>query len=146
MHKSSTVERMADFEKVLPTLCWFLVFISTTWYWQVDAFKGTVFQFTHEVSLSSGIKVRWTTKDPEWITFEMSSPTTGYIGIGFSHTGNMAGSDIYIGWVDSSGTAHVKVMRIPQFTTTYMECFLNQCLCNLTFCYKCTYVHMVYGI
>lgn len=73
------------------------------------AFKGTVFQFSHEAALPSGIKVRWTTKDKDWITFEISSPTKGYIGIGFSYSGTMAGADIYIGWVDSSGTAHVKV-------------------------------------
>lgn len=135
---------MADFEKVLPTLCWFLVFISTTWYWQVDAFKGTVFQFTHEVSLSSGIKVRWTTKDPEWITFEMSSPTTGYIGIGFSHTGNMAGSDIYIGWVDSSGTAQVKVMRTTVYNHIHGMLFKSVLVQSHLLLQM--YIHMVYGI
>lgn len=83
---------------------------------QVSGYKGTVFQFSHELVLSSGgIKVRWTTKDPEWITFEISSPTKGYIGLGFSETGTMAGSDIYIGWVDSLGTAHVKVIKIFSF-------------------------------
>lgn len=136
--KSSAVESMANFVRVLPTLCWFLVYISSNWYWQVDAFKGTVFQFTHEVSLSSEIKVRWTTKDPEWITFEMSSPTTGYIGIGFSHTGSMTESDIYIGWVDSSGTAHVKVMHTPQLQPHNMGNFLKQCFCNLSYCHTCT--------
>ncbi|CAL8098886.1 unnamed protein product [Orchesella dallaii] len=90
------------------SLCSLLLAILSCCSEQVEGFKGTVFQFTHELSLPSGIKVRWTTSDQEWITFEMSSPTNGYVGIGFSHTGNMAGSDIYIGWVDSSGKAHIK--------------------------------------
>lgn len=104
---------MVCFKVKVERLCWLFAVISAFYPedYQVFAFKGTVFQFTHEVSLPSGLKVRWTTKEPEWITFEMSSPTKGYIGIGFSHSGSMAGSDIYIGWVDSSGTAHIKVRK-----------------------------------
>lgn len=117
---------MADtVARILPFLCRVFLFLSSIsgFFSAADGFKGTVFQFTHEVSLSSGIKVRWTTRDPEWITFEMSSPTKGYIGIGFSHSGTMKESDIYIGWVDAYGTAHVKVIYhyISQFHTTLIS-------------------------
>lgn len=67
--------------------------------------------FSHHISLSSGLSIKWNSDDPEWITFQMSSPSHGYIAMGFSPTGvGMTGSDIYLGWVDSKGKGHLKVI------------------------------------
>jgi hypothetical protein len=43
------------------------------------------------------------------IQFELHCRTTGWVGIGLSPNGDMAGSDIAISWVDSNGVAHLKV-------------------------------------
>jgi hypothetical protein len=48
-------------------------------------------EWTHQISLPADFQLRWTTTDPEWITMEMSTPAKGYIGIGFSPRGGMAG-------------------------------------------------------
>ena len=45
----------------------------------------------------------------ETIQFEIHCRTTGWVGLGFSQNGDMAGSDIVIGWVDDiTGAGHVK--------------------------------------
>ena len=38
--------------------------------------------------------------------------TTGWIGLGISPNGQMPGSDVVIGWVDSSGEAFLQVSKI----------------------------------
>jgi len=43
------------------------------------------------------------------IQFELHCRTTGWVGIGLSPNGDMAGSDIAISWVDGNGVAHLKV-------------------------------------
>jgi len=48
-------------------------------------------EWTHHISLPANLELKWTNTDPEWITMEMSSPARGYIGIGFSPSGGMAG-------------------------------------------------------
>lgn len=47
--------------------------------------------------------------DDSTITFEVQVKTLGWIGFGISPNGDMTGSDIVIGWVDSAGIGHMKV-------------------------------------
>jgi len=46
----------------------------------------------------------------EEIQFEVHCRTTGWVGLGFSSNGGMAGSDIAIGWV-KNGEAYLKVLN-----------------------------------
>lgn len=76
-------------------------------------------EWTHKLDLGEGGgRVRWKNSDPgigedrtRWLTMEVFTKTNGYVGVGFSPHGGMAGADIVIGWVDSSGTAHLKVCK-----------------------------------
>ncbi|XP_064605912.1 DBH-like monooxygenase protein 1 [Liolophura sinensis] len=64
--------------------------------------------FTHSVELDAENRYHlyWEFDDKN-ITFEVSVQTLGYVGLGFSTNGGMAGSDIIIGWVDGKGKVHV---------------------------------------
>ena len=46
------------------------------------------------------------------ISFAVNVSTTGWVGFGLSPNGQMPGSDVVIGWVDSTGNAilHVSVL------------------------------------
>ena len=46
------------------------------------------------------------------IIFELHCKNTGWVGIGFSPSGGMRGADIAIGWVDSNGKGHMKVIGL----------------------------------
>ena len=56
----------------------------------------TSIEWTHHITLPSDLQLKWTNTDPVWITMEMSAPTRGYLGIGFSPKGGMAGNVIRI--------------------------------------------------
>lgn len=43
------------------------------------------------------------------IHFEVGVRTQGYVGLGLSPTGTMAGADLMIGWVTKNGTVYVQV-------------------------------------
>jgi len=45
------------------------------------------------------------------ITFELWAETTGYVGFGISPQGGMAGADIFIAGVDSTGTPYSSVIQ-----------------------------------
>lgn len=47
--------------------------------------------------------------DNNVITFEVQVKTSGWIGFGISPNGGMAGSDMVIGWIDSTGSSHFAV-------------------------------------
>lgn len=80
--------------------------------------QGTGNEWTHELDLaeSNGIQIRWKNSLPlgggsqtRWLTMEVFAKTNGYVGVGWSSHGGMAGADIVIGWVDSdTGEAHLK--------------------------------------
>lgn len=58
------------------------------------------------------------------ITFEVQVRTQGYIGFGFSPDGQLAGSDIVIGWVDHGHTYfHVSSHLIPSFVYYTYLCY-----------------------
>jgi hypothetical protein len=72
--------------------------------------------WTHIVKLDpeNGFIAKWfnTPEKPDgshWIEMEISANTRGYLGLGFSPKGGMAGADIVIGWVDGMGKAHLRV-------------------------------------
>ena len=71
--------------------------------------------WTHVMVLDEGVEVKWVATDPYFLTMEMSAPTRGYVGIGFSPSGGMAGSDIAIGWVDSRGIPQLLVNLTSDF-------------------------------
>ena len=48
----------------------------------------------------------------ESIRFAVNVSTTGWVGLGLSPDGGMAGSDIVIGWVNSQGEAFLNVRCI----------------------------------
>jgi hypothetical protein len=66
-------------------------------------------QWTHELFLDRNVTISWNSSDSEWLVMEMSAPISGYISIGFSPNGGMPGSDIVMGWVDSSGVPKLLV-------------------------------------
>jgi hypothetical protein len=53
-------------------------------------------EWTHQISLPADVQLRWSNTDAEWITMEMSTPAKGYIGIGFSPKGGMAGNNYFL--------------------------------------------------
>jgi hypothetical protein len=76
-------------------------------------------EWTHIVKLDpeNGFVAKWfntpaKTDGSHWIEMEISANTRGYVGLGFSPKGGMAGADIVIGWVDRMGIPHLKVRTI----------------------------------
>lgn len=65
-------------------------------------------QWTREISLERGVVIRWNNDAPDYLLMEISAPVRGYVALGFSTNGAMRGSDIVLGWVDSTGTGHLK--------------------------------------
>ena len=66
--------------------------------WQASAPLGTAGQLSWTSDVAKGV-----------IMFEISAETDGWLGLGLSPTGTMAGADLAIGWFDQHGTAHSKV-------------------------------------
>ena len=56
------------------------------------------------------MKLYWTVDwNIEAVSFAVEAETTGWVGFGFSGSGQMAGSDIVIGWVkDNRGYLKVR--------------------------------------
>ena len=57
----------------------------------------------HAVDLNEDFRILWKIVNQD-ITFEIQAHTLGYVGFGFSPDGNIAGSDMAIGWVDRGQT------------------------------------------
>lgn len=64
---------------------------------------GSALSWDHAVDLNEDFRILWTIINQD-ITFEIQARTLGYVGFGFSPDGNLAGSDIAIGWVDKGQT------------------------------------------
>lgn len=64
-------------------------------------------RWDNAANLNENFRMLWTIDGPN-VTFEVQVRTLGYIGIGFSIDGKLAGSDIAIGWV-SQGQAYFQV-------------------------------------
>jgi len=65
--------------------------------------------WTHKIYLDRNVTVSWNSSDSEWLEMEMSAPVKGYVAIGFSPNGQMRGSDIVLGWVDTNGVPYLLV-------------------------------------
>ncbi|XP_065360587.1 MOXD1 homolog 2 [Calliphora vicina] len=57
----------------------------------------------HAVDLNEDFRILWKIINQD-ITFEIQARTLGYVGFGFSPDGNIAGSDMAIGWFDRGQT------------------------------------------
>jgi hypothetical protein len=55
------------------------------------------------------------------ILIEVHCKTRGWVGLGFGVNGGMEGADIVIGWVDSSGIAHIKDTFASGFSTPVID-------------------------
>ena len=68
--------------------------------------------FAHHAVLDpeEKMKLYWTVDwDTEAVSFAVEAETTGWVGFGFSGSGQMAGSDVVIGWVkDNRGYLKVR--------------------------------------
>ncbi|KAJ1521461.1 hypothetical protein ONE63_003129 [Megalurothrips usitatus] len=69
--------------------------------------------WSHSTLLDGGlghggrVRLSWRPRERD-ILFQLEAPTLGYVGVGFSASGGMAGSDIILAWVDDrSGTPHL---------------------------------------
>lgn len=74
--------------------------------------------WTHSMALDSDglVVLRWQPRHQE-ILFRVEAKTLGYVGIGFSQTGGMAGADIVIAWVDD----HSKKAALMVSTHSYVN-------------------------
>ena len=76
-------------------------------------------QYTHHVQLDNeGKYSMFYSVDTEKSVLKISVcvQTTGWIGLGFSPNGQMPGSDVVIGWVDSSGKSFLQVHYIHSYS------------------------------
>lgn len=55
-------------------------------------------RWDNDVYLNDDYRMLWTI-DGRDVTFEVQVRTLGYIGLGFSNDGELAGADVAIGWV-----------------------------------------------
>ncbi|KAK3914348.1 MOXD1-like protein 1 [Frankliniella fusca] len=65
--------------------------------------------WSHSTYLDGAGRVRlsWRPRERD-VIFQLEAPSRGYLGLGFSGNGAMAGSDIVVAWVDdASGRAHL---------------------------------------
>lgn len=67
-----------------------------------EEFNQDIIQWTHSVFLDGedtrNIRLSWNLMDDN-VLLKVEARTKGYVGIGFSKNGRMAGADILIGWV-----------------------------------------------
>jgi len=54
------------------------------------------------------LKVTWTFPDKDNVVFEVEGRTPGYLGFGFSETGGMTDSDLFMAGVDAAGNKYIK--------------------------------------
>ncbi|XP_075163902.1 DBH like monooxygenase olf413 [Haematobia irritans] len=78
---------------------------------------GEGLSWDHGVDLNEDFRILWKIINQD-ITFEIQARTMGYVGFGFSPDGNIAGSDMAIGWVDRGHTyfqdRHIKKNGDPE--------------------------------
>lgn len=82
--------------------------------------------WTRNLSIEKGIRMNWIHDDSEYVTMEISAPAKGYVAVGISPNGSMTGADMIMGWVDSQGKAHIKVV----FNTFWLFSALNRLKIN----------------
>jgi len=71
-------------------------------------------QYTHHVQLDKEGKYNMfysIDEEASVLMIAVRVQTTGWIGLGFSPNGQMPGSDVVIGWVDSTGKSFLQVNK-----------------------------------
>lgn len=89
-------------------------FVSTSANAVTLAVSEEALSWDHAVDLNEDFRILWKIINQD-ITFEIQARTLGYVGFGFSPDGNIAGSDIAIGWVDR-GQTYFQVSFIFEFS------------------------------
>ncbi|KFB49437.1 hypothetical protein ZHAS_00017541 [Anopheles sinensis] len=72
-----------------------------------SAAGGSVERWEHLVDFDPNFRLLWSVEGQE-VTFEMQARTLGYVGVGFSKDGTLAGADLVVGWMDDQGHAHLQ--------------------------------------
>ena len=62
------------------------------------------------------------------ISFAVRVQTTGWVGFGLSPNGQMPGSDVVIGWVDSNGGVHFHVRESETFNIAGVDILITVCV------------------
>ncbi|XP_039432205.1 MOXD1 homolog 2-like [Culex pipiens pallens] len=75
---------------------WWAV-MATSWITQGMVVEAS--QWDHIVDFDPNYRLLWTSNAQD-ITFEIQARTLGWVGVGFSHDGTLADSDVAIGWID----------------------------------------------
>ncbi|EDS29621.1 dopamine beta hydroxylase [Culex quinquefasciatus] len=83
---------------------WWAV-MATSWITQGMVVEAS--QWDHIVDFDPNYRLLWTSNTQD-ITFEIQARTLGWVGMGFSHDGTLADSDVAIGWIDQG---HVYFQR-----------------------------------
>ena len=93
-----------------PYSCCLILFIVRTSY-QISSPISPKLNYSHSVALRSNVADLWWTvnETSQEITFELHMNTTGWIALGISPSGGMAGADIGVGWVSSTGEVFFQV-------------------------------------
>uniref|UniRef100_A0AAG5DFT0 DOMON domain-containing protein n=1 Tax=Anopheles atroparvus TaxID=41427 RepID=A0AAG5DFT0_ANOAO len=68
-------------------------------------------RWEHLVDFDPNFRLLWNV-DGQEVTFEMQARTLGYVGLGFSKDGTLAGADLVVGWMDDQGHAHLQDRHI----------------------------------
>ena len=77
-----------------------------------DAELTEKYRFSKVLDDNNNYKLYWSfNRQEETITFAVRVGTTGWIGFGLSPNGQMPNSDVVVGWVDTTGTAHFHVSK-----------------------------------
>ncbi|KAL1394325.1 hypothetical protein pipiens_012035 [Culex pipiens pipiens] len=71
--------------------------MATSWITQGMVVEAS--QWDHIVDFDPNYRLLWTSNAQD-ITFEIQARTLGWVGVGFSHDGTLADSDVAIGWID----------------------------------------------
>lgn len=70
-------------------------------------------RWANDVRLDENFRLLWTIDGGGDVTFEVQVRTLGYVGVGFSMNGELAGADVAIGWIHQGQ---------PYFQVSEREC------------------------
>nr|XP_006626174.2 PREDICTED: DBH-like monooxygenase protein 2 homolog [Lepisosteus oculatus] len=73
----------------------------------LEPLEDTSLQFSEHLDAKQEVTVRWGFNEPgSPVTFEVTFPTLGWVGFGFSPSGGMSGADIVIGGIHPNGSTY----------------------------------------
>lgn len=68
-------------------------------------------RWDNDVQLDENFRMLWTVEGGRDATFEVQVRTLGYVGVGFSLDGEIAGADVAVGWIHQ-GQTYFQVSRV----------------------------------